>query len=55
MNERPKSPSEIYREAFDRATAERSPRERLEKLEEENPSPASLLKGKDIDVTKRTK
>ncbi len=52
MNERPESPSEILREAFDRATAEKSPRERLEELEVENPSVAGLIK-KEIDVTKR--
>jgi hypothetical protein len=55
MNERPKSPSEILRDTLDRAAAEKSPSKRLEELEEENPSLPSLLKGKDIDVTKRPK
>jgi hypothetical protein len=53
MNERPKSPSEILREALDRATAEKSPRERLEKLEQDNPSLPGLIK--ETDVTKRPK
>jgi hypothetical protein len=29
MNERPKSPSEIYQEALNKATAEKSPSERM--------------------------
>jgi hypothetical protein len=52
MNKRPKSPSEKLQEEFNKATAAI---ERRGELEEENPSLASLLKGEDIDLTKRPK
>jgi hypothetical protein len=53
MNKRPKSPSEILRDNFERATAEKSLSKRLEECEKENHVLPSFLINEVIDVTKR--
>lgn len=51
MNGRPKSNVELANEMLSKS----NPPEMLKRREDENPSLASLLRGKDIDLTKRPK
>ncbi len=44
MNERPKSPSEIFQEALKKATAGKSPRERMKEPDEKGPLIDYLIK-----------
>lgn len=44
MNERPKSPSEIFQEALNKATAEKSPSERMKEPDEKGPLIDYLIK-----------
>jgi hypothetical protein len=55
MNDRPKSPSGIFQDALNRATAEKSLDKRLEEREGENSSLPGFLIKNVIDVTKRPK
>jgi hypothetical protein len=50
MNERPKTPYDLVNEIL----LKENPRERLKKLEEENPSISGLIT-REIDLTKRSK
>jgi len=51
MKDRPKSNVELANEMLSKS----NPPEMLKRREEENPSLASLLRGRDIDVSKRPK
>jgi hypothetical protein len=53
MNQRPKSPSEIYQEAFNKATAEKLPSERMKEPDEKGPLIGFLITT-EIDLARRT-
>ena len=44
MNQRPKSPSEIYQEALNKATAEKPPSERMKESDKKGPLIDFLIK-----------
>jgi hypothetical protein len=53
MNQRPKSPSEIYQEALNKATAEKPPSERMKESDEKG-SLIDFLITTEIDLARRT-